>query len=315
MGILRSRGSAPAGNGRVRARLPFGEGIGSPRRDLCSTPFIAPPPEPGTKPAEILPQPQLPYLWPELGAQLATAPPPLLPIGVALSSTSRLAILAPPGGGKSTLLAYLALRYSEDPELVPLYAHLAELSLGPESPGASEPPVEGPLIRAIQRRAGTLTADALPGLLQQALDDGRAVVLLDGWDELALSERSDYTTWIELLLARFPGGKYIVAAPSMGYGPFPEMGFVPLCLAPWQPEQAADLLERWAKALDTAVPTVADSPRVGCTKGAGPELLEAGSNPSRGNAGHHDDSQRPNPLGEAGQAVQRSGPVASGARR
>jgi len=229
------------------------------------TPFIAPPPEPGPKPGEMLPQPQLPHLWPELSALLATTPPASLPIGSALLSIDRLAVLAPPGGGKSTLLAYLALRYSEDPEIVPLYAHLAELSVEPPGP-PDETPVEEPLLRALQRRAGPLTADSLPGLLRHALEAHRAIILLDGWDELAAADRPIYTRWIERLIDRFPEARVIASAPSIGYGPFLTMGFVPLHLRPWHVEEVTELLRKWARALDLPVPLVPASQQLGAEK-------------------------------------------------
>jgi HEAT repeat protein len=229
------------------------------------TPFIAPPPEPGPQPGETLPHPQLPHLWPELTALLATAPPISLPIGSAVLSIARLAVLAPPGGGKSTLLAYLALRYSEDPERVPLYAHLAELSIDPAGHPA-ETPVEEPLLRALQRRAGPLTADALPSLLRQALEDQRAIILLDGWDELAPAERPIHTQWIQRLIDRFPEARLIVSAPSVGYGPLLKMGFITLHLRPWQVEEATELIGKWARVLDLPIPMIPASQELGAAK-------------------------------------------------
>jgi HEAT repeat protein len=229
------------------------------------TPFVAPPPEPASQPGETLPHPQMPYLWPDLAALLATAPPNLLPIGSAVLGTDRLAVLAPPGGGKSTLLAYLALRYSSDPDVIPLYTHLAELSLEPEGAEDGAAP-EAALVRAIQRRAGPLTADALPNLLRQALEARRAVILLDGWDELAPVERQDYTQWIEQMVGRFPEAKYIVAAPPIGYGPLLSSDFVALHLRPWQAEEVAALMRKWAAVLDVPVPMVPASQDLGADK-------------------------------------------------
>jgi HEAT repeat protein len=229
------------------------------------TAFVAPPPEPGAQSGQVLPEPQMPYLWPELAALLATAPSNSLPIGSAVLATDRLAVLAPPGGGKSTLLAYLTLRYSDDPEMVPLYAHLAELSLELESDD-SDAAVETPLLRAIQRRAGPLTADALPNLLRQALEERRAVVLLDGWDELAPAEREDYTRWLEQLVGRFPEARFIVSAPPVGYGPLLRSDFVALHLRPWRAEEITDLLLKWAAVLNLPVPTVSASQELGAEK-------------------------------------------------
>ena len=155
------------------------------------TRLIAPLPEPQPDTGDILPTPQLPHLWPELAAQVAIQPPPTLTLGQMAASARRVLLLAPAGGGKSTTLAYLALAcarpddYEElnfRPNSLPIYAHLAELDL-PDSPEAEkELPAEEYLIKAAQNRAGTLTADTLPAVLRQALPDGRALVLLDGWD-------------------------------------------------------------------------------------------------------------------------------------
>jgi HEAT repeat protein len=242
-------------------------GKGAARLDevFVPTPFIAPPRLPASHQDETLPDPQMPYLWPELAPVLATVSPDLLSIGPAVLATDRLAVLAPAGGGKSTLLAYLALRYSDDPEMLPLYAHLAELSLEPES-GDDDTAVETPLLEAVQRRAGTLTADALPGLLRRSLEEGRAVILLDGWDEIAPIDRQDYTRWLDEMVGSFPESKFIVAAPPIGYGPLLSLGFVAMHLRPWQAEEVTELLQKWARVRGVPVSTVPISQDLGSEK-------------------------------------------------
>jgi len=249
--------------------------------------FLAPLPEPSLEEDAILPKSQISFLWPDLAAQMAIEPPETLTLNQLLTGVRRAALLAPAGGGKSTTLAYLALacakaknfeHLSFQPDTLPIYAHLAELELHP--PGAEKTKsVEDPLLKATRSRAGTLTADTLPGVLRRALQEGRGLVLLDGWDELAPEERQPYTQWITELISLYTDNQFIVSAPLIGYGPLLDLDFVPLIMQSWGATEATKLARCWAAALNATLPTVRESQRPGARHIPALDFWQAGMPP------------------------------------
>ncbi len=250
--------------------------LGAGAADLESifvpTSVVLPPAEPRPVSGAALPKHQLPYLWPELASQVAIEPPATLTLDQVVATVRRVALLAPPGGGKSTTLAYLALGGVAEAESVgqkdlpprlPIYAHVAELELDrEEQDDAEEREVELPLIEAFQGRSGDASAAAVQSLLKQRLADGRAVILLDGWDELAPVERPAYTQWLGELVARFAENQFIVSAPLAGYGPLVELGFAPLSLKSWGAEETIELAERWTAAMRPASKGESEEPTI-----------------------------------------------------
>lgn len=265
----------------------LGAGAASLDQIFVSPRFLKPLPEPDHVQGNILPRTQLPYLWPELAARVAIEPPATMTLGQLVGSVQRAAVIGSAGGGKSTALAYLAIACADPrrfqfqsfkPGTLPLHAHLAELQLSTGNDGRASP-VERPLLSAIQRRARTLTTDRLPGLLQVTLREGRAVVLLDGWDELASSERAPYTRWISELMTRFPDNQYVVSAPLAGQGSLLELGFVPLILQNWDMADATKLAGRWASAVKITLPTVRERQRSGAAQIPALDFWQAGMTP------------------------------------
>lgn len=262
-------------------------GVGAAQLEEIFVPprFLTPLPEPQLEEGGILPRQQLAYLWPELAAQVATEPPATLSLGKMVSSVRRAAVIGPPGGGKSTTLAYLALscaqaKSSEEldfgPDTFPLYAHLAELVLASDE---EEIPAGEPLLNAIQSRAGSMTADRLPALLRQILQEGRAVILLDGWDELAPTERPPIVHWLTELLNLYPDNQFIMSAPLVGYGPLLELGFIPLIIQSWGMAEVTRLARRWANTLGATLPTVREHQRSGAAKIPALDFWQAGMTP------------------------------------
>ncbi len=251
------------------------------------THFIAPPAEPDLESGLALPKPQLPHLWPELTSLVAAAPAPTISLGQVMSSVKRALVIAPPGGGKSTMLAYMTLRSTDDPDSLPLYAHLTEIDLQTEAPEPSEDEDKAAqallpeefLFKALQARAGALTSDTLPSILRQAMQENKARILLDGWDDLAPAERPHYAQWLAELLARYPANQFIVSAPLVGYGPLLELNFVPLHIQHWRSAQAQRLQERWAAALDTKIPLIPESDVLGAAKVPSMEFWRSDLNP------------------------------------
>ncbi len=213
--------------------------------------LIAPPPrvEPGgpLPPDDILTQ-TLPYLpaWPEV-ATIYNAPTLTLP--QALSGGRHLVLLGPPGWGKTVALAHLAtLAARKDPQLgplvefIPLLFHVADLPL-PLKEGQS--PLE-PLIAAISEQASPIQASRAASLLQQTFQNHRALLLVDGFDELPPDGQQAVKEFLQTLLKAYPHTRVVTTALPDQIDGLRELGFAPLALAGWTSWQQTEFLRTWA---------------------------------------------------------------------
>lgn len=129
--------------------------------------------------------------------------------------------------------------------LMPVYVHMADVPLHTDEFGDSADPAE-PLIRAVQARAGRVTAGTFPRNLYSRLNSGGVLLLLDGYDDLPESKRGDYLAWLRALLDQYRGNVFIVAGPAVGYGVLTSAGLTPVFLRPWGDAESAKAAERWA---------------------------------------------------------------------
>jgi HEAT repeat protein len=207
--------------------------------------------------------------------------PRLMPLHQTLEGHPRMVILGDSGMGKTATLGYLALvcatAFERDekrrvdpgpmPESVlkrlPLYIVLSAMDWGgtdqeeeiaegesaeKEAVAREAPRGSGPndLIRAavsaVEGGAG------YAGALRQYLETGRAIVLVDGWDELTLHQRELAAAWLDELADALPGNIWLVAVGTRGYASLTEVGFVSLHLAPWDGIQVETFAKRWVEA-------------------------------------------------------------------
>ncbi|WP_455355802.1 NACHT domain-containing protein [Streptomyces sp. SYSU K217416] len=183
---------------------------------------------------------------------------------VAAGST-RLLLRGPAGSGKSTLVQWLALnaaRRSFGRELadwnrcVPFVLRLRSFN----SPDAL------PMPEDFLRAAGVpLYGSAPPGWVESLLSNGRALVLIDGVDEVPARLRSRTEAWLRTLIAAFPHARYAVTTrPSA----VPEdwlagLGFATPSLLPMEREDIRAFIARWH-----------DSARRDCASAAERESLD-----------------------------------------
>ncbi|MET9518788.1 NACHT domain-containing protein [Streptomyces sp. NPDC002994] len=128
----------------------------------------------------------------------------------ALSATDRLLLRGPAGSGKSTLVQWLALnaaRRTFGQELdnwnrcVPFVLRLRSFNT----------PDTLPMPEDFLRAAGVpLHGSAPTGWAESLLSSGRALVLVDGVDEVPMRLRSHTATWLKSLIAAFPRARYVV---------------------------------------------------------------------------------------------------------
>ncbi len=131
--------------------------------------------------------------------------------------------------------------------LMPVYVHLADISLSADEFGAEVDPAE-PLVRATQNNVSRITAGTLPGNLYKRLSAGQVLLLVDGYDDLPAAERAQKMIWLRQLMREYTDNFFIIAGPAHGYGALTALGLVPLFLRPWDDHDMQTLAQRWADA-------------------------------------------------------------------
>ncbi len=190
----------------------------------------------------------LPYTpaWPELSA--AYAPPALTP-AQALSRGANIVITGQPGTGKSVALASLASQIvNRDPaaahlhETIPFLVHVADLDLSPKKPED--------LLNSIKDKvAGQAPVFFVPrvgGFVDFAFQSGRALLLLDGVDELPPDKIQETVAFLKQLLKAYPKIRLVTTALHEQLGGLSSLGLFPMSILPWNAARQEAFLEKWA---------------------------------------------------------------------
>jgi hypothetical protein len=134
-----------------------------------------------------------------------------LRVDYVLSGASRLFLRGEAGSGKTTLLQWLAVRaarqdfpewLADGNELVPFLIRLRRY-VGKDLPAPEE------FLTEVGRH---IAADKPQGWVTKLLRDGRALVLIDGADELPEAQRRLARTWLATLVDTYPDAKYVLTS-------------------------------------------------------------------------------------------------------
>ncbi|MFF0247901.1 NACHT domain-containing protein [Streptosporangium sandarakinum] len=187
----------------------------------------------------------------ELAGTAGEAEPATLRVESALGRSRRTLLRGDAGSGKSTLLRWLSVTaarggFSGDlepwngsvPFVVKLRSHPSGDLPAPEDFLAD---VAGPL-------AGRMPA----GWAHRVLDAGRALLLVDGVDELAVRYRPAVRKWLADLLAAYPGTRTVVTSrPAAADARWlTEEGFSSVTLEPMTPPDLRELVRQWHAAMN-----------------------------------------------------------------
>ncbi|MEU9959159.1 NACHT domain-containing protein [Streptomyces sp. NPDC050982] len=177
-----------------------------------------------------------------------------LPADEALADHDRVLLRGEAGSGKTTLVQWLAVsaaRHDLDGRMaylcdrIPFVLPLRTLTRHGErlpAPANFLPAVGAPLI-----------GEQPPGWESRVLATGRALVLIDGIDEVPEGERARARAWIGDLIDTYPGNRWLVTSrPSAVREEWlAEEDFTELTLAPMRPDDVAAFIGRWHTAART----------------------------------------------------------------
>lgn len=130
-------------------------------------------------------------------------------------------------------------------QLTPLYLHIGNIDLSEY--GRQIDPAE-PLVRAIQHEVGRITSQTIPGNIYTRLEDGDALVLIDGFDDLPMESRHENLMWLRGFIEAYSNNVIIVTGPTQGYNGLVEAGLTPVFLRPWTDINYDTLADKWATA-------------------------------------------------------------------
>lgn len=213
--------------------------------------------------------------------EVAPAASITLPLHRAMGEHQQLIATGPPGSGRTTLLTYLAFVNAhierKTKEGIPspdLYLNRLPfcLQLSTMDWKATD---EGPITEANTDQASDESQpsespqepiDSVDRLLRAALTTvsgnmswsktirpylaaQKAMILVDGWDELLPVQQRLAVEWLSDLTHALPGNLWIVSTGTRGYAPLTEIGFVPVRPQPWNRAQLVDLIQQWIDAI------------------------------------------------------------------
>lgn len=208
----------------------------------------------------------LPYMpaWPELAATYRAA---TLRLTEALEGGSNIVIVGAAGTGKTVALAHLAsltanlkvkLDPSADLEAVPYLCHVADLQLPFD---ATKDPLNV-LTNAVTERAPVFDLARLPGFIQQTVKDGRALVLLDGYDELDPKAQAEVVDWLKSVITTHPKIRIVTTGCHGQLNGLVSLGFGPLVLCAWDAQRNEEFIKHWGELWSRTV-ALETSPQTG----------------------------------------------------
>ncbi|MGW4130852.1 NACHT domain-containing protein [Amycolatopsis japonica] len=170
-----------------------------------------------------------------------------------LRISRRLFIRGDAGSGKSTLLQWLAVQsatcgFSDQlkdlndvtPFLIRLRNHVDSSLPRPE--------------QFLEVGARNISGEMPAGWVHGLLSSGKALVLVDGVDELPESQRNRARNWLRQLISDFPDSRYIVSSrPAAASNSWLESdGFDPVEIQPMSPRDVETFIQHWHDAFSNA---------------------------------------------------------------
>ncbi|MGW3994055.1 NACHT domain-containing protein [Amycolatopsis sp. NPDC004772] len=172
-----------------------------------------------------------------------------------LASATRQVLIGEAGSGKTTLLQWIAVTAARD-QLPPKLEHwkgriplMVWLRRYVEQPLPDVESLTDELAPSLSARKPSRWCTAL-------LASGRAIVLIDGLDELPVSRRPAVQNWLDELLSAFPENVFIISGrPAALRHPGFRLGRYSMAqLEPMGPDQISALVRHWHLSTSTTLP-------------------------------------------------------------
>ena len=175
-----------------------------------------------------------------------------IPVESALSSATRLFVRGDAGRGKTSLLKWIAVRSAlrDFPEQLAFLNNTTPFFIPLRRYVDSDPPAPELFLENLGRHI----ADEMPrGWVHDRLRSGTAIVLIDGVDELPMTQRDQVREWLRDLIDTFPESRYVVTSRSGAAGPdwLREEQFMSLELQPMTSADIRLFIHQWHNAIKT----------------------------------------------------------------
>ncbi len=189
----------------------------------------------------------LPYMpaWPEMAAVFNA---PTISLSEALSGGMNIVIIGEPGMGKTVALAHLASLVARGNDIlgplkdaVPFLLHVADLKL----PAANAGDVLNRISEMTSEHASMLDLGRVPGFVQTCFRTGRALLLLDGFDELTADGQREVSDALKLVLTEYPKARIVTTGAPEQLDGLLALRFTPLAMAAWPKQRQATFMQRW----------------------------------------------------------------------
>ena len=187
----------------------------------------------------------IPYIpaWPELAVIYKA---PTNNPRQALSGNSDIVLTGEAGIGKTVALAHLAshlARREPEPDLptdlLPFLVHVADLDQD-----IKDEPLN-PVIELVAVKAPGRDLARIPEFVRAAFSDGRALLLLDGADELTPNGLKTVIEFIKAIKRGFPKSRIVTTSIQRIPGWPGDTQFHSPCVAPWNSRQRKKFLDKW----------------------------------------------------------------------
>lgn len=203
-----------------------------------------------------------------------------LDIAAAMRRHRRLVIIGDPGCGKTTLLSYVALTYArvllarlgnqteggqeimkqrlrlDETNYLPILLPLRHLGAHLKNYPSSE--TDGPalLLNYLFEYFKNHTISLPPQFFDAALNNGKAVLLLDGMDEVAdKATRQRVARLIERFVGRYPNCRFVVTSREVGYEGAARIGaeFGLARVRNFSPAEVRQFVRDWTRVVETTL--------------------------------------------------------------
>lgn len=191
----------------------------------------------------------IPYTpeWPELSAAFNA---PTYTLAEAAKKGTSLLVTGHAGSGKTVALAHLTEQVAKRAEAVgelgqrvPVFIHIADI---PEVELVGNQPVNA-IFAALTPYLSSRTAPKLKQHLENALPQGRVLLLVDGMDELQQDSFLQAAGFLEEVLNLYPETQIIATASPFFSDGLAHLGLIPVAMAGWTPAQRDAFITNWGQ--------------------------------------------------------------------